>query len=76
MDDLDRRLYSFLARAYFERPADELRATQLGMELGERINAEPFGYVLKTGHGNRFSETLEHVHPELRHLWVAVERKK
>lgn len=34
--------------------------------------AAPYGYVLKTGHGNKFSEDLAHVSEEARHMWVKV----
>lgn len=38
-------------------------------EVSERV---PYGYVLKTGHGSKFCESLDGVHPEMRHLWRAV----
>lgn len=34
--------------------------------------AEPYGYVLKTGHGNAFAENLNHVADEVKHYWKAV----
>lgn len=63
-----------ITRAIADEAIDILAAPSTEQQAAT-AGGHPYGYVLKTGHGNSFRETLDGVAQEARHMWVAVDKR-